>query len=152
MSAHIEQQRAPEAEPAGEQPEMLVFAAASIVRELATQAGAQPVRELVSNERRYRLEGHKLHTLVDGAPIVLVFVEPMAGVLPDDAELRRRFGLTRKEASVARLLAEDQSNEQIATRLSISPHTARHHTERILAKLGARSRTQVRGALAGSAG
>jgi DNA-binding CsgD family transcriptional regulator len=84
--------------------------------------------------------------------VVLVFVETVEAPLPNDDELRRRFGLTRKEAGVARLIAEDQTNEQIAKRLSISPHTARHHTERILAKLGAKSRTLVRNALVQGAG
>jgi DNA-binding CsgD family transcriptional regulator len=50
---------------------------------------------------------------------------------------------------VARLIADDRTNDQIAKELCISPHTARHHTERILAKLGASSRTQVRTTLVG---
>ena len=147
MSVMIEQRRVVVPEPLREEQEMLVFAAASIVREMNGHAANQPVREVVSNDRVYRLEGHRLQTMVDAAPVVLVFVEPLEVPLPNDEELRRRFGLTRKEACVARLIAEDQTNEQIAHRLSISPHTARHHTERILAKLGAKSRTMVRSAL-----
>jgi DNA-binding CsgD family transcriptional regulator len=147
MSVLIEQQRVAVSEPVREEQDMLVFAAASIVREMSSYSGDTPVREVVSEDRRYRLEGRRLHPMVDGTPVVLVFVEAVAAPLPNDEELRRRFGLTRKEAGVARLIAEDQTNEQIARRLSISPHTARHHTERILAKLGAKSRTLVRNAL-----
>jgi DNA-binding CsgD family transcriptional regulator len=130
--------------------DVLVFAAASIVREMSGFAAHTPVREVVSNNRKYRLEGHRLPNASDKAsPIVLVFVDEAAPELPNDNELRVRFGLTRKESCVARLIADDRTNDQIATELCISPHTARHHTEKILAKLGANSRTKVRSALVG---
>jgi DNA-binding CsgD family transcriptional regulator len=64
-------------------------------------------------------------------------------VQPDPKELHTRFGLTKRQASVALLLAEGRSNEEIARALSISSHTARHHTEQVLAKLNAKSRAEV---------
>jgi DNA-binding CsgD family transcriptional regulator len=128
----------------------LVFAAASIVKEMSTSMMSRPVREVASNSRRYRLEGHRLHTATElTGPVVLVFVQDVPEQLPADVELRSRFGLTRKEACVARLIAEDLTNDQIAAELCISPHTARHHTERVLAKLDLRTRTGVRAALLG---
>lgn len=128
--------------------EPLVFAAASILKEMANRNAGQVMRVVESEDRCFRLEGHRLQTMTDvSGPIVLVFVEPIEPQLPDDAVLRSRFGLTRKEAHVARLIAADQSNGDIAAELCISPHTARHHTERILAKLGVKSRTKVRHAL-----
>jgi len=39
------------------------------------------------------------------------------------------------------------SNAEIARLLSISPHTARHHTENVLAKVGVRSREALRQAI-----
>ncbi|HEV2106963.1 MAG TPA: LuxR C-terminal-related transcriptional regulator [Thermomicrobiales bacterium] len=51
------------------------------------------------------------------------------------------IGLTRREREVLRHLAEGCSNAEIATALSISPRTASHHVESILAKLGVDSRT-----------
>lgn len=51
--------------------------------------------------------------------------------------------LTRREAEVAALIAEGLSNRQIADRLFIAQRTAEGHVERILAKLGFRSRAQV---------
>jgi DNA-binding CsgD family transcriptional regulator len=39
------------------------------------------------------------------------------------------------------------SNAEIARMLSISPHTARHHTENVLAKVGVRSRDALRRAI-----
>ena len=128
--------------------DVLVFAAASLVREMNSGVNGRPVREVVSEDRRYRLEGHRLQAPgTAGGPIVLVFVEPLAESLPHDDVLRSRFGLTKNEVRVAKLIAEDLSNDEIADRLCISPHTARHHTERILSKLGVRSRTLVRRAL-----
>jgi DNA-binding NarL/FixJ family response regulator len=49
-------------------------------------------------------------------------------------------GFTARELAVARLVAEGRSNAAIARELGISPHTARHHTQRVLAKLGVHSR------------
>lgn len=51
--------------------------------------------------------------------------------------------LTPREREVLRLLAAGASNPEIAARLTISPHTAKVHVARILAKLGASSRTEA---------
>jgi DNA-binding CsgD family transcriptional regulator len=58
------------------------------------------------------------------------------------------LGLTRREAQVARLLARRATNREIAEQLAMSPHTVRHHTENIFAKLGVHSRRDVRVQLA----
>lgn len=57
--------------------------------------------------------------------------------------LRERYRLTRREARIALLLAERKTNLEISGELRLSPHTVRHHTERVLAKLGVTSRIQV---------
>jgi predicted ATPase/DNA-binding CsgD family transcriptional regulator len=54
-----------------------------------------------------------------------------------------RAGLTRREHEVALLMARGLSNRQAAEALVISEGTARIHAERILAKLGLRSRVQL---------
>lgn len=59
------------------------------------------------------------------------------------APLADRFGLTSRELEVTRLLAAGRSNAAIATALNISPHTARHHTQHVLAKLGCHARAEV---------
>jgi len=54
-----------------------------------------------------------------------------------------RWGLTTREADVARLLARGESTKAVAAALGISAHTARRHTERVFAKLGVQTRAQV---------
>jgi two-component system nitrate/nitrite response regulator NarL len=51
--------------------------------------------------------------------------------------------LTPRELEVLRLLAEGLSNKAIARRLEISEHTVKFHTNAILGKLGAQSRTEA---------
>ena len=51
--------------------------------------------------------------------------------------------LTAREAEVLRHLAAGLTNKAIARALSISEHTAKSHVGAVLAKLGARSRTEA---------
>ena len=70
----------------------------------------------------------------DGAPVT---------ELPRAAHLQLEYGLTTREVQVAMLLAEGRSNEDVAAALGVSSHTARHHTQHVLAKLGVHSRAQA---------
>ena len=51
--------------------------------------------------------------------------------------------LTDREREVVALVAGGLSNDEIATRLTMSPLTAKTHVSRALAKLGARDRAQL---------
>jgi DNA-binding CsgD family transcriptional regulator/tetratricopeptide (TPR) repeat protein len=62
---------------------------------------------------------------------------------PSQPEPDLRFRLTDREREVLALVAEGNSNGQIATTLFISPKTASVHVSNILAKLGAASRTEA---------
>jgi DNA-binding NarL/FixJ family response regulator len=53
--------------------------------------------------------------------------------------------LGKREADVARLVAEGFSNKQIAARLFISERTVDSHVRSILNKLGFNSRVQIAG-------
>ncbi|HEX3274900.1 MAG TPA: helix-turn-helix transcriptional regulator [Gemmatimonadales bacterium] len=75
---------------------------------------------------------------------------PAPPVVPPTREerLRGEYGMTPREVEVAELLALGLSNVGVAGRLRISPHTARHHTQRVLAKLGVHSRAEAAAKLA----
>jgi DNA-binding NarL/FixJ family response regulator len=51
--------------------------------------------------------------------------------------------LTSREREVARLLAEELCNKEIASRLFISTETVKKHVNRVLSKLGVTSRREV---------
>ena len=61
----------------------------------------------------------------------------------DDAALRERYGLTDRQITVARLLAEGCTNAELATRLGLSFYTVRNHAEQVMAKLGVSNRSGV---------
>lgn len=79
-----------------------------------------------------------------GDPVVVVLVDMATHRRSRQAEVAARFNLTAREAEVALLLADRLSCREIAERLEVSFHTARSHTERILTKLGVRSKNEVR--------
>jgi DNA-binding CsgD family transcriptional regulator len=67
----------------------------------------------------------------------------------DDSELSDLFGLTHREAEVARCLAAGCSNADVATSLGITVHTVRRHVERVFQKLAVRTRASVGAKLRG---
>ena len=69
----------------------------------------------------------------------------VAALVPvrEQAPLPPLEALTPRELEVLRLLAEGLSNKVIAHRLGISEHTVKFHTNAILGKLGAQSRTEA---------
>ena len=79
---------------------------------------------------------------------VLVTLEPFVPTQASRDYIRERFGLSRREAEIALLLAQRKRTAEIADLLCISIHTARRHTESIMAKLGVHSRLEVERALA----
>jgi DNA-binding NarL/FixJ family response regulator len=66
-------------------------------------------------------------------------VQPAAAAAPPPSGL----ALTLREHQILELIAEGANNRRIAARLAISRHTVKFHVASILAKLGARSRTEA---------
>jgi DNA-binding CsgD family transcriptional regulator len=72
-------------------------------------------------------------------PIGIITIRLNRG-LPDADSLRARFGLSRREAEVAVLLADRRTDAEIAAALGISWHTVRSHVERVFASLQCHTR------------
>jgi DNA-binding CsgD family transcriptional regulator len=105
-------------------------------------------REVATSQAAYRLRGNLVGRNTCGhGTAVLVSLDRVAFEVPAPDSIRTRFGLTVRELQVASLLMHRLSNAEIARMLSISPHTARHHTENVLAKVGVRSREALRRAV-----
>ncbi len=101
-------------------------------------------RDVPAGPTVFRLRGTFAPAAMMGRdPGVLVTIEGQAVAPLGDAELRARYRLTAREISVARLVAEGLSNQEIADRLGVSFFTARNHVERVLARLGAGNRARV---------
>jgi DNA-binding CsgD family transcriptional regulator len=105
-------------------------------------------REVATRQAAYRLRGNLVgrDTLGHGTAI-LVSVDRVAFQVPAPDSIRTRYRLTVRELQVASLIMHRLSNAEIARMLGISPHTARHHTENVLAKFGVRSREALRRAV-----
>lgn len=102
-------------------------------------------REVVTSQATYRVRGNLVgRNGPGGRTAILVSVNRVAFQIPAPDSLRARYGLTARELQVASLLMHRMTNVEIARLLSISPHTARHHTENVLAKLGVQSRASLR--------
>lgn len=107
-----------------------------------SRSGPDAQRRVVTGTATFTIAGvlTPQATFGAGANVMVSVVPHGRGLLPSSEQLRERFALTRREAEVALLLAEGLSNDDLAARLFVSPHTARRHTERTLEKLGLRSR------------
>ena len=124
--------------------------AAAAARRVVTATAAYRVRAAHADESMWGVPGTVLVSVAvdDGAPAGGALVG--AAGAGDDAglaALRARHGLTAREGEVAALLGRRLTNGEIAAALGVSPHTARHHAQRVLEKLGVRSRRALGAAL-----
>lgn len=106
--------------------------------------------DVATSTGRYRMQATPLlrDTPGSGGQTVLVTIERARTTVPSREFVMRRFAMTAREADVALLLGRGFRNAAIAAELGISPHTARHHTENVLAKLNVHARAEVARALA----
>ncbi len=78
--------------------------------------------------------------VADSVPLVSGAISDL--IRPREAA-RQPFGLSPRELEVLLILAEGRTDREIAERLFISQRTVHIHVRRVLAKLGANSRTQA---------
>lgn len=113
-------------------------------RPLAFARSGEPAGPAASTHVRTARAGYTLRAVLlapgglGGRDAYVVTVAPggMQTALPAAGVLRERYGLTRREETVVRLVAQGLSNGAVAERLSVSAHTVRHQLEAAMAKLG----------------
>ena len=112
---------------------------------LVAQAEAAAVAALGASSFEAEFDAGK--RLSRDAAIRTALGEPahVVAATPDDASMAP---LAKREADVARLVAEGLSNRQIGARLFISERTVDSHVRSILNKLGFNSRAQIAGWMA----
>jgi DNA-binding CsgD family transcriptional regulator len=114
-------------------------------REHGREVALSPQLDTIRTQRAtYRVRGSLLEVRPGTREPGMIIVLERFGA--DDVApevLQERFGLTRREALVALLLVQRRRNSEIAEVLSISPNTARRHTDSVLLKLGVHSRDAV---------
>lgn len=58
-------------------------------------------------------------------------------------QLIRKYGISRREQDIVRLVCQGKTNKEIAAVLFITPNTVRDHTSNIFRKTGVKNRTQM---------
>lgn len=96
-----------------------------------TTKGESPLNQELAVQLLQRLAGEKGREAAQPSPQPRRSAEPLGEAL------------TPRETEVLRLLAQGQSNPDIARTLTISKATAKVHVERIIRKLGVSDRTQA---------
>jgi two-component system, NarL family, response regulator YdfI len=77
------------------------------------------------------------------AGLLVIHPDALVPARTDGAAVVAGAPLTAREREIVELMADGANNRVIASRLAISRHTVKFHVASILAKLGARSRTEA---------
>jgi DNA-binding NarL/FixJ family response regulator len=85
---------------------------------------------------------HQLVTAIAATVAGFAVTLPRPPAAPAE-KMRIAEDLTAREVEVLRLMARGFRNKQLAALLNISEHTAKFHVSSVLAKLGARTRTEA---------
>ena len=111
----------------------LLSAAVELIKKKATQSAER----LTFGDEQFRLIAQETER-----GWILILLQELPKPTCEEA-LRKRFGLTEREAQVAQLLAARYSNREIAAELGFTVYTAGRHTEHVLHKLGVCNRRDV---------
>lgn len=116
----------------------------------AVLLAAQPDLAMVRMAARWKIHSviplevttHQLVTAIAATIAGFAVTIPRPSTAPPEA-VQIAEELTAREVEVLRLMARGQTNKQLAVQLDISEHTVKFHVSSVLAKLGARTRTEA---------
>jgi DNA-binding CsgD family transcriptional regulator len=118
--------------------------ASQLLREVTRAARDVATREFATRRASYRVTARRI-AVAPGTEVDVVTVQTIDALDTSRTmhRFRSHFGLSPREAEVARMLIDGRPNTEIAITLGISESTARHHTQRVLEKLGVHSRAAI---------
>ena len=105
------------------------------------------LNEVTSGKRLYQLRAFSMKSnlgIERGPAIALLLERNPRGALNLES-VARKFRLTRRERETVDLLLQDLSTKQIASRMDISPNTAKAFLRSVMIKVGAENRTGILG-------
>ena len=118
----------------------------AVAAALSRDRAAPSTRVRAASGRWLALHASRLDGADEGR--VAVVVEPCAPRATVPIRLAA-YGLSRREAEVARLVLRGASTRAISAALHISPHTVQDHLKHVFDKLGVRSRRDLVGLMLG---
>jgi len=105
--------------------------------------------QVISGKRSYQLRAFAVKSNLGterGRAIALLLERNHRGALNVES-VARKFRLTQRERETVDLLVQDLSTKQIASRMDISPNTAKAFLRSVMIKVGAENRTGIIGKL-----
>jgi len=105
------------------------------------------LNEVASGKRRYQLRTFSVdsHLGAGRRPAVALLLERNQRGALNLESVTRKFRLTQREKETVELLVQDLSTKQIASRMGISPNTAKAFLRSVMIKVGAENRTGIIG-------
>ncbi len=105
------------------------------------------LNEVASGKRCYQLRTFSVdsHLGAGRRPAVALLLERNQRGALNLESVTRKFRLTQREKETVELLVQDLSTKQIASRMGISPNTAKAFLRSVMIKVGAENRTGIIG-------
>ena len=105
------------------------------------------VNEVASGNRRYQLRAFSMKSNlgIERGPVIALLLERSHRGTFNLKSVARKFRLTQRERETLDLLTRDLSTKQIASRMDISPNTAKAFLRSVMIKVGAENRTGIIG-------
>src|SRR6266853_2629756 len=97
------------------------------------------VNEVASGNRRYQLRAFSMKSNlgIERGPVIALLLERSHRGTFNLKSVARKFRLTQRERETLDLLTRDLSTKQIASRMDISPNTAKAFLRSVMIKVGA---------------